>query len=64
MILGVTGTLDTLTTEQKKIMKEVYLIESNTYSPSVYDVPRAEEDVIPGVTDQPKEKPGVIVRPD
>ena len=64
MILGVTGTLDTLTTEQKKIMKEVYLIDSNSFSPSVYDVPRAPEDVIPGVTDQPKEKLGVIVCPD
>ena len=39
MLLGVTGTLDTLSVEQQKIMRQVYNFISKTYAPSVYDVP-------------------------
>jgi hypothetical protein len=39
IILGVTGTLDTLSDEQQKIMKTVYNFRSKTYAPSVYDIP-------------------------
>ena len=39
-LLGVTSTLDTLSEEQQKIMKNVYNIISKTYVPSVYDIPK------------------------
>jgi hypothetical protein len=40
LLLGVTGTLDTLSEEQQKIMKVVYNFISKTYAPSVYDIPK------------------------
>ena len=40
LILGLTGTLDTLSTEQLKIMKSVYNLSSKTYAPSAYDLPK------------------------
>jgi hypothetical protein len=55
LILGVTGTLDTLSEEQQKIMKEVYNFISKTYAPSVYDIPKdlkKEEDKINGLKEE------------
>jgi hypothetical protein len=54
-ILGVTGTLDTLSDQQLKIMKEVYNFISMTYAPSVYDIPphlKKEEDKIDGLKEE------------
>jgi hypothetical protein len=54
-ILGVTGTLDTLSKEQHKIMKETYNIPSMTFAPSVYDIPphlKTEEDKIEGLKEE------------
>jgi len=36
MILGVTGTLDTLSKPEKQIIEEVYKIKHQTISPSVH----------------------------
>ena len=36
LILGVSGTLKTLSDSEKKIISEAYKIENFTYSPSVY----------------------------
>jgi len=52
---GVTGTLDTLSEEQQKIMKVVYNFISKTYAPSVYDIPKhlkKEEDKIDGLREE------------
>ena len=35
-VMGVTGTLRTLSNPEKKLLKEVYQIQKNTYMPSVY----------------------------
>lgn len=55
MLLGVTGTLDTLSDEQQKIMKVVYNFISKTYAPSVYDIPKhlkKKEDIIDGLREE------------
>lgn len=52
VLLGVTGTLETLSDEQQKIMKTVYNFMSKTYAPSVYDIPlekKTKEDMIKGL---------------
>ena len=57
LILGVTGTLEEQSIEQKKIMKDVYNIVSETYSPSVYNIPHEkidEKDKIDGLPEDNK----------
>ena len=54
-ILGVTGTLDTLSPEQHRIMKDTYNIPSMTFAPSVYDIPpekKKPEDKIDGLKEE------------
>jgi hypothetical protein len=54
-ILGVTGTLDTLSPEQHKIMRNKYNIHSLTFAPSAYDIPphlKKEEDKIEGLKEE------------
>ena len=55
LLLGVTGTLDTLSDDQQIIMKEVYNFISKTYAPSVYDIPKhlkKPEDKIDGLMEE------------
>jgi hypothetical protein len=55
LLLGLSGTLDTLSNEQKKIMKVAYNFISNTYVPSVYDIPielKWDEDKIDGLKEE------------
>lgn len=55
LILGLTGTLDTLSAEQQKIMKSVYNLQSKTYAPSAYDIPphlKKPEDKIQGLVEE------------
>jgi hypothetical protein len=55
LILGLTGTLDTLSAEQLKIMKSVYNLVSKTFAPSAYDIPphlKKPEDKIVGLVEE------------
>jgi len=55
LILGLTGTLDTLSAEQQRIMKSVYNLQSKTFAPSAYDIPphlKKPEDKIEGLVEE------------